>query len=127
MRDIYSRPAAPTVTLYKLEDLLGEKIKGVFYRRQLQKVLLPDKPIISKIIRNDKRRGYLVKLQNYPADYSLWLSREEIKDGYGLADVVRLTSMLRTTTTLLLSFLTTWPTSLWGAIAEAVSKVCCPA
>lgn len=90
VHEIYSRPTAPTVTLYRVEDLLGEKVKGVFYRRQLQKVLLPDKPVISKILRKDKRRGYLVRLQNYPADYSLWLSRTEIRDGYGLADAVRL-------------------------------------
>lgn len=92
MHKLYSRPTAPTVTLYRVEDLLGEKIKGVFYRTQLQKVLLPDKPVVSKILRRDKRRGYLGKLQNYPADYSLWLSRKEIRDGYRLADAVRLTT-----------------------------------
>ena len=40
-----------------IEDLLGEEIKGKFYKEQVQKVQLPTSLIVDKIHRRRKRNG----------------------------------------------------------------------
>ena len=87
---VYKQAGAPQTVLYKLRDLLGEEIQGIFYRLQLQKVLLSTKPVISKVIRKSKGKGYLVELLNYPKTHRVWLSKTEIKDGYKLGENIRL-------------------------------------
>lgn len=89
---VYRQAGAPETVLYKLRDLLGEEIKGVFYKPQLQKVLLPAKPVITCVVRKVKNKGYLVELLNYPQDYRVWLSKRNIRHGYTLGENVRLTS-----------------------------------
>lgn len=89
---VYKQAGAPETVLYKLRDLLGEEIRGVFYKPQLQKVLLSAKPIISRVVRKSKNKGYLVELQNYPSEHRLWLRKKEIKNGYTLGKNVRLTA-----------------------------------
>lgn len=87
---VYKQAGAPQTVLYKLRDLLGEEIQGIFYRLQLQKVLLSTKPVISKVIRKSKGKGYLVELLNYPKTHRVWLSKTEIKHGYKLGENIRL-------------------------------------
>ena len=89
---VYRQPGAPNTVLYKLRDLLGEEIRGIFYRPQLQKVLLPSKPVISRVVRKAKGKGFLVEFLNYPKDHRVWLRKKEIRDGYALGENVRLTS-----------------------------------
>lgn len=89
---VYKQAGAPQTVLYKLRDLLGEEIQGIFYRPQLQKVLLSRKPVISRIVRKSKGKGYLVQLLNYPSTHRVWLTKKEIKDGYTLGENIRLAS-----------------------------------
>ena len=89
---VYRQAGAPQTVVYKLRDLLGEEIQGVFYRPQLQKVLLSRKPVISRIVRKSKGKGYLVQLMNYPSTHRIWLTKTEIKDGYTLGENIRLAS-----------------------------------
>lgn len=89
---VYKQAGAPQTVLYKLHDLLGEEIQGIFYRPQLQKVLLLRKPVISRIVRKSKGKGYLVQLLNYPSTHRVWLTKKEIKDGYALGENIRLAS-----------------------------------
>lgn len=89
---VYRQAGAPQTVVYKLRDLLGEEIQGVFYRPQLQKVLLSRKPVISRIVRKSKGKGYLVQPMNYPSTHRIWLTKTEIKDGYTLGENIRLAS-----------------------------------
>ena len=60
------------INLYKVKDLLGEDIDGIFYEEQLLKVHLPLNPREGRIVRRDKRRGKLVTLIDYPKGHSIW-------------------------------------------------------
>ena len=66
------RPPHWNINLYKIEDLLGEEIEGVFYEEQLEKVYLPKDPREGKVIRRDKKLGKLVRLVDYPKGHFIW-------------------------------------------------------
>ena len=85
----FVKPSAPDVVLYKLRDLLGEEIKGIFYENQLQKVFKPEKEVMEKIERRDPRLGYLVKLRDHPKDFTKWLTRREIREKYDVGPKIR--------------------------------------
>ena len=89
---VYRQAGAPETVVYKLHDLLGEEIKGVFHKPQLQKVLLPAKPVITRVVWKVKSKGYLVELLNYPQHYRVWLSKKDIRHGYTLGENVCHTS-----------------------------------
>ena len=63
----------PTVPItYKIKDLLGEDIKGSFYRQELQKA---DQEIfrIEKVLKKDyKNKRMFVKWKGYPDKFNSW-------------------------------------------------------
>ena len=61
--------APPT---YRLEDLNGEELLGVFYEREMQKIIPPDEHIVEKVLR---KRGdsYLVKWRGWPSSFNTWV------------------------------------------------------
>ena len=64
---IYQRVTTPEIDCFKLRDLAGEEIKGVFYKRQLLRVKLPSKPVVEKILKRDKKKKkLLILLRDYP-------------------------------------------------------------
>ena len=69
---------------YKIEDLNGDPIEGIFYEPELQKVK-PDLAgyfKVENIIQERKRRGkkeYFVKWFGYPESFNSWVSEEEMK------------------------------------------------
>ena len=66
------------VITYKINDLNGEIIKGIFYERELQKTKnISQIYIIEKIIRKNRNR-YLVKWRNYSDDFNSWVNKDDI-------------------------------------------------
>jgi len=67
--------------VYRLKDMNGEDIEGTFYPYELQKVNLPDKYEVEKIIKK-RRRGrkteVLVKWQGYPDSFNSWIDEKEM-------------------------------------------------
>ena len=71
--------------LYKLTDILGDPIKGTFYRYELQKVVKSDTDVykIEKIIKKKKVNGkiqLLVKWMGWPSKFNSWIDENELKD-----------------------------------------------
>ena len=66
---------------YKLEDMDGEEVKGMFVSDQLQKVTDPtNQPLmIEKVV---KRRGdqVLVKYLGYGDKFNTWVHKSQVKD-----------------------------------------------
>ena len=74
---IYKRlPRVPSV--YKLKDLNGEDITGVFYEPQLQKITPPEFHIVEKVL---KKRGnkVLVRWRGFPKSFESYISVNDIK------------------------------------------------
>ena len=67
-------------TVYYLEDLQGEPIKGVFYREELIPTQLPEYyPIhILKKKRLAGRKKYLVSWVGYPPSFNSWIDEDHI-------------------------------------------------
>ena len=66
------------VITYKIKDLNGEIIEGIFYERELQKTKNTSEVcIIEKIIRKNKNK-YLVKWRNYSNDFNSWIDKDDI-------------------------------------------------
>ena len=57
---------------YRLRDLNGEQLLGVFYEREMQKIIPPEEHKVEKVIR---RRGnrYLVKWRGWPESFNSWV------------------------------------------------------
>ena len=68
----FRRPPNWNINLYKVKDMFGEELDGIFYEPELSKVYLPDEPREGKVIKRDKRKGKLVTLIDYPKGYSVW-------------------------------------------------------
>jgi hypothetical protein len=64
--------------VYTLTDLNKETIEGTFYEVELQKVNLPEKYTIEKILQK-KGNKYFVKWQGYPAKFNSWISSSDLK------------------------------------------------
>ena len=63
---------------YKIKDLYGEIIEGIFYEKELQKTKNTSEVyIIEKIIRKNKNK-YLVKWRNYSDDFNCWIDKDNI-------------------------------------------------
>ena len=81
-RIIDFRPRTPPT--YKIEDLNGDPIEGIFYEPELQKVK-PDLAgyfKVEAVIRQRKRKGrkeYFVKWLGYPESFNSWVSEDEMK------------------------------------------------
>ena len=71
--------------MYKLEDLKGEQIRGLFYTAELQKVN-KDESSLWFIERNIKRRTrnkklqYFVEWQGFPKSFNGWVDADDVKD-----------------------------------------------
>ena len=66
------------VITYKIKDLNGEIIDGVFYERELQKTNnISQVYIIERIIRKNKNK-YLVKWKNYSNDFNSWVDKDNV-------------------------------------------------
>ena len=66
---------------YILEDLLGEKIVGVFYRQELQKVDLPKTFEIETVLNvrgSGSKKEFFVKWKNYPAKFNQWVAAKSV-------------------------------------------------
>jgi transposase InsO family protein len=70
--------------VYKLKDLMGEKITGVFYEQEVQKVTFSenDEYFIDKIIETKKKAGRkvaYVSWQGWPSKFNSWIDYSLIK------------------------------------------------
>ena len=66
------------VITYKIKDLNGEIIEGIFYERELQKSKNISRVyIIEKIIRKNKNK-YFVKWRNYSNEFNSWIDKDDI-------------------------------------------------
>ena len=68
-------------TVYFLQDLSGEPIKGIFYRQELTPTNLPEFYNIH-IIKSRTRSGqkqYFVKWIGYPDSFNSWIDQEQMK------------------------------------------------
>jgi Integrase core domain/Chromo (CHRromatin Organisation MOdifier) domain len=70
--------------VYKLKDLMGEKISGVFYEEEVQKVIFDENAeyFIDKIIETKTKSGRklaLVKWEGWPDKFNSWIDYRLIK------------------------------------------------
>ena len=66
------------VISYKIKDLNGQIIGGIFYEKELQKTKNTSEVyVIEKIIRKNKNK-YLVKWRNYSNDFNSWIDKDDI-------------------------------------------------
>ena len=66
------------VITYKIKDLNGEIIEGIFYEKELQKSKNTSQVyIIEKIIRKNKNK-YFVKWRNYSNEFNSWIDKNDI-------------------------------------------------
>ena len=70
---------------YKLHDLQGDPIKGLFYTEELQRVRIhPDHTYrvesIIKTRRRNKKTEYYVKWFGFPEKFNSWIQKEDIKE-----------------------------------------------
>ena len=64
--------------IYKIKDLNGEIIKGIFYEKELQKTKNTSEVYaIEKIIRKNKNK-YFVKWRGYSNDFNSWINENDI-------------------------------------------------
>ena len=77
---IIDKVLARNPVVYKIKDLLDEKIDGIFYEEQLQKILKLDNIYyISEILKKRTRKGkkeYLVSWLGYPDKFNSWESQD---------------------------------------------------
>lgn len=75
--EIFDRiPRHPPV--YRIQDLNGEKLEGVFYTQQLQRVPAGQVFPISKIIRKQKNK-VLVRWRGWPDSFNSWVAISDLE------------------------------------------------
>jgi transcription antitermination factor NusG len=82
---VFTRELRESVPVYKLNDLLGEEIKGTFYQEELQGAHLAEDHVykISKILRSRKKgkqKEVLVRWMYWPPKYDSWIPASEVQD-----------------------------------------------
>lgn len=82
---VKSRLRMQGIPMYKIDDFMGESIKGNFYENEMQKVDKDEDALwfIEEKIRKRKRNGrieWLVKFDGWPKKYNQWVSEDDIKD-----------------------------------------------
>ena len=67
---------------YRLEDLAGGEILGVFYEPQMMKIVPPEFHVLEKVV---QKRGdrYLVKWRGFPDKFNSWVGADEIVSLHG--------------------------------------------
>ena len=65
---------------YSIVDLMGEKIKGSFYKQELQKTKQQTFRIEKIIRRDNKKKMALVKWSGYPDNFNSWVSSKDLVD-----------------------------------------------
>ena len=78
-------PRNPVV--YKIEDLNGAEIEGVFYEPELQKVIKKENEafVINKIIKEKTEKGikkYFVSWRGYPSTFNSWITDKDFDKNY---------------------------------------------
>jgi hypothetical protein len=66
--------------MYRIRDHTDEDVRGSFYEPELQKVDLPEKYRIEKVIKtrvHNKKKQYLVKWLGYPESANSWVDNVE--------------------------------------------------
>ena len=93
-RDLFDKPSAnikwneelfkihsinkSNVITYKIKDLNGKIIEGIFYEKELQRSKnISEVYIIEKIIRKNKDK-YLVKWRGYSNDFNTYINKDDI-------------------------------------------------
>ena len=81
---VYRRFRRDNICVYKLEDKQGEKIKGSFYNREMQKVTYnPDAEFkIEKVLRRKVEKGkklILVKWRGWPKKFNSWIYSNNLR------------------------------------------------
>jgi len=78
---VFSRKKRGNIDVYFLKDLNNTKLKGFFYKEELQKVQLPDTYRVEQIIKKQKRKKknfYLVKWEGYPNTFNSWVAEKDL-------------------------------------------------
>ena len=69
--------------VYRMKDLMGEDIKGIFYGKELQKVLKTDDVFrVEKVVEERTRKGkkeYIIKWMGYPDKFNSWVAEADLK------------------------------------------------
>ena len=73
------------IPMYKLNDLKGENIHGLFYTAELQKVNKDENSLwfIQRILKKRKRKNtlqYFVEWQGFPKAFNSWIDADDLKD-----------------------------------------------
>lgn len=73
------------IPMYKLEDLRGDSIDGIFYNSELMAVDKDAESLwyIEKILKKRRRDGqqqYFVKWEGFPKQFNSWVNSDSIKD-----------------------------------------------
>ena len=80
---VVSERIARIPPVYRVQDLAGELIQGVFYSEELQPITKEDDEYrIEKIIRKKKVRGryrYLIRWEGYPKSFDSWIGQEDLR------------------------------------------------
>ena len=65
---------------YNLVDLLGEKVEGSFYEKELQKAKQQTFRIEKVVRRDNKKKKALVKWKGYSDKFNSWVSFKDLVD-----------------------------------------------
>ncbi|XP_052768010.1 uncharacterized protein LOC128230882 [Mya arenaria] len=73
------------IPMYKLKDLKGDRIQGLFYTAELQKVNKDENSLwfiesILKKRKRNRRREYFVKWQGFPKTFNSWVDADDVED-----------------------------------------------
>lgn len=73
------------IPIYKLNDLKGESIHGLFYTAELQKFNKDENSLwfIQRILKKRKRKNtlqYFVEWQGFPKALNSWIDADDVKD-----------------------------------------------
>ena len=66
---------------YEVEDYAGERVKGSFYRQELQRVKKPSTYRVEEVLQTRKvggRKPYYVKWLGYPESFNSWVNEEDM-------------------------------------------------
>ena len=73
------------VPMYSLKDLNNEKISGLSYRSELQKVVKDENSLwfIDQILKRRKRKGkveYFVSWSGFPKSFNSWVASDQVQE-----------------------------------------------